>query len=179
MNKIVDPERLEEFKREHETKRKNPKNYPSETKFERAKRHIEQGRKKGHWIWYMFPQAKGEVEHHKKECGSSTSKKFAIQSIEEAIAFLEHPILGKNYFSLTEITAEQLRKGLSLKEIFSRDAKKVRCSLILFRRAALLAQYRGVLSADSFKRFSKNANSILSHAENEGIHSCEYASSFE
>jgi len=169
--------RLGEFISEHETEL-TYKKYPSETKFERASRHIQTGKKKGHWIWYMFPQAKGEVEHHKKEA-SFTSDKFAIQSMAEAIAFLENRTLGKNYLSLTAATAEQLKQGRSLIEIFERDAKKVRCSLILFRRAALFARYRKVLSEDSFERFIMDANSILSHAENEGIHSCEYASSFD
>ena len=177
---LVDEERLIKFISEHETELTYQK-YPSETKFERASRHIQTGKKKGHWIWYMFPQAKGEVEHHKKNSRkpSPTSEKFAIQSMEEAVAFLENLTLGKNYLSLTALTAKQLKQGRSLIEIFEGDAKKVRCSLILFRRAALLAQYRGVLSKGSFERFSKNANSILSHAENEGIHSCEYASSFD
>ena len=177
---LVDEERLIAFISEHETELTYQK-YPSETKFERASRHIQAGKKKGDWIWYMFPQAKGEVEHHKKNSmkPSPTSEKFAIQSMEEAVAFLENLTLGKNYLSLTALTAKQLKQGRSLKEIFTRDAKKVRCSLILFRRAALVARYRKVLSKDSFERFIMDANSILSHAENEGIPSCEYASSFD
>ena len=177
---LVDEERLIKFISEHETELTYQK-YPSETKFERASRHIQTGKKKGDWIWYMFPQAKGEVEHHKKNSmkPSRTSEKFAIQSMEEAVAFLENLTLGKNYLSLTALTAKQLKQGRSLKEIFEGDAKKVSCSLILFRRAALFARYRNVLSEDSFERFIMDANSILSHAENEGIPSCEYASSFD
>ena len=177
---MVDEERLIEFISEHETELTYQK-YPSETKFERASRHIQTGKKKGDWIWYMFPQAKGEVEHHKKNSmkPSPTSKKFAIQSMEEAVAFLENLTLGKNYLSLTALTAKQLKQGRSLIEIFENDANKVSCSLILFRRAALFAQYRDILSKGSFVRFIMDANSILSHAENEGIPSCEYASSFD
>ena len=48
---------------------------------------IKKGRKRSHWMWYIFPQIKGLGS-------SSTSKFYAINSIDEAEEFLQHPVLG-------------------------------------------------------------------------------------
>lgn len=55
--------------------------------YERVVAELRQGEKRSHWMWFIFPQFKG--------LGSSfRSEKFAIKSIEEAQAYLAHPILG-------------------------------------------------------------------------------------
>src|SRR5437763_15738821 len=55
--------------------------------YERALSEIRGGRKRSHWIWYIFPQVDG--------LGSSpTSKRYAIRSLAEAEAYLGHPVLG-------------------------------------------------------------------------------------
>lgn len=59
---------------------------------------IRTGRKKSHWMWYIFPQVKGLGE-------SLTSCKYAIQSLQEAVDYLNHPILGER---LREISRELL-----------------------------------------------------------------------
>lgn len=57
------------------------------TIFEQALSEIRSGRKRSHWMWFIFPQFRG--------LGSSpTSQHFAISSLEEAEAYLRHPILG-------------------------------------------------------------------------------------
>jgi uncharacterized protein (DUF1810 family) len=48
---------------------------------------LEQGRKRGHWIWFIFPQLKG-LGH------SANSEFFGIASVQEAAAYLQHPVLG-------------------------------------------------------------------------------------
>ena len=69
--------------------------------YETALQELRTGKKKSHWMWFIFPQIKG--------MGSSdTSKFYEIKSADEAIAFLEHPILGKH---LVEITAELIKKA--------------------------------------------------------------------
>ncbi|SHG28915.1 DUF1810 domain-containing protein [Flavobacterium defluvii] len=61
---------------------------------------IKKGKKESPWMWFIFPQIKG--------MGSSdTSKFYEIKNADEAIAFLEHPILGKH---LIEITGELVKK---------------------------------------------------------------------
>jgi uncharacterized protein (DUF1810 family) len=69
---------------------------------------IKAGCKQSHWMWYIFPQVKGLGE-------SLTSRKYAIQSLQEAVDYLNHPILGER---LTEISKELL--GLE-----TRDARSV------------------------------------------------------
>src|SRR6516162_8966341 len=55
--------------------------------YSRALRELQRGRKESHWIWYIFPQIAG-LGH------SSTAQMYAIQSKDEAIAYLNHQILG-------------------------------------------------------------------------------------
>ena len=72
--------------------------------YERALDEIKNGRKTSHWMWFIFPQYHGLGR-------SNTSIKYAINSKEEAISYLKHPILGPR---LTEITKEFL--SIELKE---------------------------------------------------------------
>jgi uncharacterized protein (DUF1810 family) len=58
-----------------------------EKTYDPALSEIGEGRKKGHWMWYIFPQVTG--------LGFSTmSKVYAIKDINEATAYLQHPVLG-------------------------------------------------------------------------------------
>jgi uncharacterized protein (DUF1810 family) len=56
--------------------------------FEAALAEIKAGKKRTHWMWYIFPQISGLGQ-------SETSKYYSIQSIDEAVSFLQHPVLGK------------------------------------------------------------------------------------
>jgi uncharacterized protein (DUF1810 family) len=86
------------------------------------------GRKVGHWIWFIFPQVAG--------LGSSEmSQRYAIASLAEARAYLDHPILGARLRAC--IAAIMATEGRTADEIFgSLDAMKVRSSMTLFHRAA-------------------------------------------
>ena len=58
-----------------------------EFNYTKALSEIQNGRKRTHWMWYIFPQL--------KELGrSSTAKYYGIENIEEATEYLAHPILG-------------------------------------------------------------------------------------
>lgn len=69
------------------------------TSYNIALNEIKNGRKRSHWIWYIFPQLKG-MGH------SYNSEYFGLNGIAEANAYLNHPVLGKR---LREITEELLR----------------------------------------------------------------------
>jgi uncharacterized protein (DUF1810 family) len=58
-----------------------------EHEYARALSEIRDGRKRSHWMWYIFPQFEGLGF-------SSTSRKYAIKSVAEAEAYLRHPVLG-------------------------------------------------------------------------------------
>ena len=95
-----------------------------EADYERACAEITAGRKRSHWMWYVFPQFAG--------LGSSpTSQHYAIRSLDEARAYLAHPILGPR---LVECASAALSvNGRSAHEIFgSPDDMKLRSSATLF-----------------------------------------------
>jgi uncharacterized protein (DUF1810 family) len=95
--------------------------------FEAARSELEGGRKVGHWIWFIFPQIKG-LGH------SSMSQYYAIASLAEAEAYLQHPVLGPRLRECTHLVNSV--KGRSIEEIFGDiDAMKFRSSMTLFARA--------------------------------------------
>src|SRR5262245_33690275 len=55
--------------------------------FDAALAELRRGQKRSHWMWFIFPQIEG-LGH------SLTSKKYAIKSLDEARAYLNHPVLG-------------------------------------------------------------------------------------
>lgn len=89
---------------------------------------LRRGQKTGHWIWYVFPQLAG-LGH------SEMSRYYGIASLDEAKAYVAHPVLGSR---LRECAAAVLSVGgRSATEIMgSTDAMKLRSSMTLFHRAA-------------------------------------------
>lgn len=97
--------------------------------YSRVLAEIRAGRKQSHWMWFVFPQFEG--------LGSSpTSHLFAIKSVDEARAYLGHPILGAR---LLECSAALLGiQGRSAHDIFgSPDDMKLRSSATLFASVSL------------------------------------------
>lgn len=96
--------------------------------YETALAELKRGRKTSHWIWFIFPQIAGLGF-------SPTSQFYAIGSLEEARAFLSHPLLGPRLKACIE--AVMVHSGRSAREIFgSPDDLKFRSSLTLFAEAA-------------------------------------------
>ena len=86
------------------------------------------GRKTSHWMWFVFPQIAGLGM-------SETSRRYAISSLEEARAYLAHPILGARLRECARILTEV--KGMTAADVFGPvDAMKLRSSMTLFARAA-------------------------------------------
>jgi uncharacterized protein (DUF1810 family) len=101
------------------------------------------GRKTSHWMWFVFPQIAGLGR-------SPTAQHYAIASLEEAQAYLAHPVLGPRLLECARILTEL--DTTSPQAIFgSVDAMKLRSSMTLFAHAApeqpvfreVLAQYFG------------------------------------
>lgn len=98
------------------------------SEIEQIKEELRAGEKQTHWMWYVFPQVAGLGK-------SSTSKRYAIKSREEAIAYLAHEILGPRLRECTEIV--NAVDDRSAYEIFgSPDNKKFRSSMTLFDTVA-------------------------------------------
>ena len=86
------------------------------------------GRKTGHWIWFVFPQIAG-LGH------SAMSQRFSIVSLDEAQAYLAHPVLGARLRECAGVLMET--RGRTAEQVFgSLDAMKVRSCMTLFHRAA-------------------------------------------
>jgi uncharacterized protein (DUF1810 family) len=75
--------------------------------FEQALREIRSGRKRGHWIWYVFPQLAGLGT-------SSMSQMYAIANSAEAADYLRDPILGPRLLEITIAVSDKLREGVNL-----------------------------------------------------------------
>jgi uncharacterized protein (DUF1810 family) len=66
-----------------------------EDNYQQALSELESGRKRSHWMWYIFPQLDGLGS-------SSLSKLYSIKSHDEARAYLEHPVLGRRLVECAE-----------------------------------------------------------------------------
>lgn len=85
---------------------------------------LKSGRKRTHWIWFIFPQIEG-LGH------SSTSIYYAVKSIEEARRYLDHPVIGARLVECAE--AVLAVEGRSVSDIFGYpDDMKLKSSMTLF-----------------------------------------------
>ena len=92
--------------------------------YDRVLAELRNGSKRSHWMWYIFPQLDGLAQ-------STTSKYYAIKSREEAIAYLNHPVLGARLRECAE--AVFAVKGKTVSEIFGYpDDLKLKSSTTLF-----------------------------------------------
>ena len=96
--------------------------------YEQALAELQLGNKSGHWMWFIFPQLAGLGQ-------SATSRQYAISSLDEAGAYLQHDVLGPRLLECARAltnhpdrTAEDILGGI--------DARKLHSSMTLFLRAA-------------------------------------------
>ena len=101
-----------------------------------VQRELARGHKASHWMWFIFPQLKG--------LGSSEmARRYAITSLQEARAYLAHPLLGPRLRAC--VNAQDLPQ-VDAKEVFGNiDALKLRPSLTLFLRAGGGAMFEAAL----------------------------------
>ena len=89
---------------------------------------LTEGRKRSHWMWFIFPQMKGLGS-------SSMARRFAIESLEQAKEYLQHDVLGARLIECAELLL--LHPAKSALDIFgSPDNLKLQSSLTLFAFAA-------------------------------------------
>jgi uncharacterized protein (DUF1810 family) len=95
-----------------------------ERDYSQALSEVRRGRKVSHWMWYIFPQFEG--------LGSSwTSRRYSVKSVEEAKAYLNHPVLGPRLVECARAVVDV--QGRSALEIFgSPDDMKLRSCATLF-----------------------------------------------
>lgn len=96
--------------------------------FDQVCSELKQGKKRSHWMWFVFPQMRG-LGH------SDMAQRYAIGSREEAQAYLDHPVLGPR---LRQCASHLMQvEGRSIGEILGYpDDLKLRSSMTLFARVA-------------------------------------------
>lgn len=95
--------------------------------FEIALREIGQGRKRTHWMWFIFPQLRGLGQ-------SDMAHRYGLAALDEAVSFLQHPILGARL--RLAVSTLQALVAATAEEVFgSVDAAKFKSCLTLFDEA--------------------------------------------
>ena len=102
---------------------------------------LRSGRKRSHWIWFVFPQLRGLGR-------SPTAQRFGISSLDEARAYVEHDVLGRRLRECARLVAQI--EGRCADDVFGwPDNLKVRSSMTLFAHATddpdIQADFRAVL----------------------------------
>ena len=100
-----------------------------ESEYEQVCDELRAGRKQSHWIWFIFPQMRGLGR-------SELANYYGISSLQEAEAYLAHPVLGPRLRECTRLVITV--KGRSVHQIFGYpDDLKFRSSMTLFASTAL------------------------------------------
>ena len=97
---------------------------------------VRAGHKRGHWIWYVFPQMKG-LGH------SEISDFYGINGREEAKAYIEHSILRERLVEICEVV---LNSKTSVYDIFGSDTIKVRACILLFASVCDIPVFKQIQS---------------------------------
>ena len=118
-----------------------------------VRRELGEGRKRSHWMWFVFPQLRGLGR-------SAMAQHYGIGSLAEARAYLEHPVLGPRLVECTELVNRI--EGRSVHQIFgSPDDLKFHSSMTLFAsadpdapvfREALGKYFGGALDASTVEK---------------------------
>jgi uncharacterized protein (DUF1810 family) len=135
--------------------------------FEVALAEIRSGRKRSHWIWYIFPQLAGLGT-------SSLSQMYAIDGAEEAAEYLKDPMLSEHLLTITIAVAERLKSGVPLATLMGSriDATKVMSSLTLFGRVAAALQKSE--PSEIFGALAGVAETVLKAGESQGYERCGF-----
>lgn len=94
----------------------------------RVQAELKAGKKRTHWMWFVFPQFRG-LGH------SETAERYAIQSVAEARAYLAHPVLGSRLRECSQILLS-LKTSSPLEVFGSPDDLKLKSCMTLFDAAS-------------------------------------------
>jgi uncharacterized protein (DUF1810 family) len=139
------------------------------TGFGSALDELRTGGKRGHWIWYVFPQIEGLGT-------SAAARTFALSGEEEAAEFLRDAELRSRLLTITQAVAEELATGRtkSLQTLMGSDldARKVVSSLTLFGQVAKnLFDVEGIEACGAI---AKVADEVLAVAASQGYPPCSF-----
>lgn len=121
--------------------------------YEIALSEIRNGRKQSHWMWYIFPQIQGLGY-------SSMAQFYAIKDREEAVTYLNHPVLGKRLVEISEVLLN-LRENDARKVMGYPDDLKLKSSMTLFYVVSGRAVFKQVLDKYYFGELDEKTVSLL------------------
>jgi uncharacterized protein (DUF1810 family) len=138
--------------------------------FNAALSELQAGRKRGHWIWYIFPQLSGLGD-------SAMSVRYGLQGVAEATAYLRDPLLRDRLLVVTAAVAEQLNQGSeppTLDDLMGSaiDARKLVSCLTLFRDVA--RRLNGTESLPAYAELAAKADAVLGIAAGQGLAECAF-----
>ena len=135
--------------------------------YEQALREIREGRKRSHWIWYIFPQLQG--------LGSSgMCRKYGVYGVEEAKKYLKNERLNGRLVEISEEVKGQMEKGRDVEVLMGSriDALKLCSCMTLFREAAgeLVKEEEG--GRERFEKEEKLFGGVLERTSEMGYSKC-------
>jgi uncharacterized protein (DUF1810 family) len=135
--------------------------------YERALAEIRAGHKRGHWIWYVFPQIEGLGTSH-------MSQAYAIRGREEAEEYLHHPLLCQRLLDIAAAAADHLENGVAANALMgsSIDAAKLVSSMTLF--GAVARALPGDSRTPTTDAVAAVAETILAAAAAQGHQRCDH-----
>jgi uncharacterized protein (DUF1810 family) len=121
------------------------------------------GRKRKHWIWYIFPQLAGLGR-------SGVAQYYGVRDLQEACEYLRDPILRARYDEIAAAVAEQLEAGVPVEHLMggSIDALKLASSLTLFSAAA------SRLADETSSALARRCDAILRITTTQGYPACSF-----
>jgi uncharacterized protein (DUF1810 family) len=127
--------------------------------YQTALTEIRQGRKRSHWIWYVFPQLAGLGQ-------SAAAQRYGIGGRSEAVEYVHHPVLRDRLLDITEAVDDQARKRIPLATLMSSDidATKLVSSMTLFNAVA----------AGVDEELAAATGAVLERAAAQGYPACEF-----
>lgn len=135
--------------------------------YDAALSELRAGHKRGHWIWFIFPQLAG--------LGSSPmAERYGLQSVDEATEFLRDEELANRYLATTTAVAEQVMKGVPLRRVMVSeiDVLKLVSSLTLFEVVATrLFEETGDVT---YQSIAFAAEDVLNAAAKQGVPRCQF-----
>ena len=109
--------------------------------YQKALKEVKEGKKRGHWIWFIFPQMFGLGK-------SELARYYGIYGRDEAKEYIKHPILRER---LVEITEAVYNNENTVYEIFGNDAIKVRSCMLLFASVSDIPIFKKMVNKYSWK----------------------------
>jgi uncharacterized protein (DUF1810 family) len=135
--------------------------------FESALAELRSGRKRGHWIWFVFPQLSGLGTSH-------MSRRYALADPAEAEAYLRHPVLRARLLAITTAAADQIAQGRRLDDLMgsSVDAVKLISSLTLF--GSITRHLAAAGADDGYAALAVAADTVLAAGTAQGHPPCRH-----